>query len=258
MHKLKHWFVLGIRIVLWVHVVFILLALLFSLLYSILPPGISTLHVYRRWVDGIKPRYPVRFVALEKLNPNLTEMLIAAEDGNFPVHRGIDIESMKQAWQINRQLGYYAAGEYLTQQLARPSFCFRKNGWCASMPRSAGTQHGTGHAQKAHCGTLRQCCRMGAGHLRDRCGGPTLVQKPATALGVDELARLVAILPSPLDYTPHSFWRHPIFVGVGNIFGSVSAIIGSAQGTRPDCWTGPDGTPSVNRSNRGSLTKRKR
>lgn len=211
MHYLKYWFLRGIRIILWCHVVFILFALFFSLLYSILPPGISTLHVYRRWVDGIKPRYPVRFVALKQLDPNLTEMLIAAEDGNFPVHRGIDIESMKQAWQINRQLGYYAAGaSTLTQQLARTLFLFPKKWlvrkyaeiWLAIsmelvMPK------------KRIIELYVNVVEWGPGIYGIDAAARHWFKKPATALGVDELARLVAILPNPLDYTPHSFWRHP-------------------------------------------------
>jgi len=210
MQHLKHWFLLGIRIIVWCHVVFILLTLGFSLLYSILPPGISTLHVYRRWIDGIKPKYPVRFIALEKLNPNLTEMLIAAEDGNFPVHRGIDIESMKQAWQINRQLGYYAAGaSTLTQQLARTLFLFPKKWmvrkyaeiWLALsmelvMPK------------KRIVELYVNVVEWGPGIYGIDAAARHWFKKPATALGVDELARLVAILPNPLDYTPHSFWRH--------------------------------------------------
>jgi len=211
MQHLKHWFLLGIRIIVWCHVVFILLTLGFSLLYTILPPGISTLHVYRRWIDGIKPKYPVRFIALEKLNPNLTEMLIAAEDGNFPVHRGIDIESMKQAWQINRQLGYYAAGaSTLTQQLARTLFLFPKK-WLVRKYAEIWLALGMELVmpKKRIVELYVNVVEWGPGIYGIDAAARHWFKKPATALGVDELARLVAILPNPLDYTPHSFWRHP-------------------------------------------------
>ena len=211
MRYLKRWLFLILRALVWCHIGVVLFALFFGLLYSLLPPGVSSLQVYRSWVDGIRPLYPVRFVPLDSLNPHLPAMLIAAEDGNFLVHRGIDIESMKQAWQINRQLGYYAAGaSTLTQQLARTLFLFPKKWllrkyaevWLALtlemvMPK------------KRIIELYVNAVEWGPGIYGIDAAARHWFKKPATALGVDELARLVAILPNPVNFTPHSFWRHP-------------------------------------------------
>lgn len=211
MFYLKRWLSLIFRLLVWSHLGIVLFGLFFGLLYTLLPPGISSLQLYRSWVEGTRPRYPVRFVQLDRLHPQLLAMLIAVEDGKFLLHRGLDIESMKEAWKINRQLGYYASGaSTLTQQLVRTLFLFPKKWlvrkyvevWLALslemvMPKERIAE------------LYLNMVEWGPGIYGIEAAARHWFKKPASSLGVGELARLVAILPNPIKFTPHSFWRRP-------------------------------------------------
>ena len=200
-----------VRGIVWLHILLVLLAFFYGVFYSLFPPTISSLQLYRRCFDGIKPVAVSKFVPLKKLHPHLPEMLIAAEDGNFWQHRGIDIESMKQAWAVNKQLGYYHSGaSTITQQLARTLFLFPEK-WLVRK-----------YAEIWISLTLElvvpkerlielyvNSVEWGRGIYGIDAASRIHFGKPATAIGVYELAQLIAILPNPVDYTPQSFWNHP-------------------------------------------------
>lgn len=64
-----------------------------------------------------------KFVPLDRISPNLQHAVIAAEDGNFYQHHGIDWSQVEQVAQESRETGKISRGaSTITQQLVKNLF----------------------------------------------------------------------------------------------------------------------------------------
>ncbi len=64
-----------------------------------------------------------KFIPLDKISPNLQHAAIAAEDGHFYTHHGIDWEQVEQVAEESRQTGKIRRGaSTITQQLVKNLF----------------------------------------------------------------------------------------------------------------------------------------
>ena len=78
--------------------------------------------MHRALVAGHSLR-ALRPVPLESLPRSVPRMFVKVEDYVFYEHYGIDWKAIRDAWAINRRLGYvYYGGSTITQQLARTLF----------------------------------------------------------------------------------------------------------------------------------------
>lgn len=74
-------------------------------------------------VSGRPYRKRYKFVGLEQISPNLQHAVIAAEDGHFYKHRGIDWEQVEQVAEESRDTGKIRRGaSTITQQLVKNLF----------------------------------------------------------------------------------------------------------------------------------------
>jgi monofunctional biosynthetic peptidoglycan transglycosylase len=74
-------------------------------------------------ISGRPYRKRYKFVALEKISPNLQHAVIAAEDGHFYTHHGIDWEQVEQVAEESRDTGKIRRGaSTITQQLVKNLF----------------------------------------------------------------------------------------------------------------------------------------
>jgi len=74
-------------------------------------------------VSGRPYRKRYKFVALEQISPNLQHAVIAAEDGHFYKHHGIDWEQVEQVAEESRDTGKIRRGaSTITQQLVKNLF----------------------------------------------------------------------------------------------------------------------------------------
>ena len=104
--------------VLIVVVVVLLLPYILVPLYRVIDP-VSTLMLWR-WASGARV---VRTVApLERIAPALPVTVIAAEDGRFCTHRGIDFRELREAIDAADDLGAARGGSTITQQVAKNLF----------------------------------------------------------------------------------------------------------------------------------------
>ena len=110
------------KVIIIVHLVFLGIILVFSLLYSFLNPPFSTLRLYRAWVNKYHNK-PVKYIPLKRIPPEIRMMVLEVEDGNFYKHIGIDVSAIYDAIQVNRKLHRkFFGGSTITQQLARTLF----------------------------------------------------------------------------------------------------------------------------------------
>jgi monofunctional biosynthetic peptidoglycan transglycosylase len=81
----------------------------------------------QRWVEAKFSHAPYRkryvFVPLSRISPNLQHAVIAAEDGNFYRHHGIDWEQVEEVVRESRETGEIRRGaSTITQQLVKNLF----------------------------------------------------------------------------------------------------------------------------------------
>src|SRR5690606_26551871 len=82
-----------VRAIIVVLLVFILLPYVLTPLYAVAPP-VSTLMLWR-WVTG--QRVERIFVPISNISPSLVRAVIAAEDGRFCSHHGLDLKGIQEA-----------------------------------------------------------------------------------------------------------------------------------------------------------------
>lgn len=102
------------------------LCTLLLLLYAVLPPPITGVQLQRSveyFFDGEPVAYAYQPVPASEISNHLRHALIAAEDGRFFEHGGIDWQSVQKAIEDNRRRGrVYRGGSTISQQLVKNLF----------------------------------------------------------------------------------------------------------------------------------------
>lgn len=96
------------------------------LLYNVVDPPTTGVQMQRRiesWFEDAPYTKHYRPVARAALSPHLRHAVVAAEDGRFYEHGGIDWEAIEQALEDNRRRGRtWRGGSTITQQLVKNLF----------------------------------------------------------------------------------------------------------------------------------------
>ena len=106
-------------------VVLLVLPYLLTLVYLVVPP-VSTPMVWR-WVTGA--RVERTWVPLTEVAPVLPLSVIAAEDGQFCRHRGVDWQGLREAIDEAEDLSEARGGSTLTQQVAKNLFLWQSRSY---------------------------------------------------------------------------------------------------------------------------------
>lgn len=106
---------------------FFLWTIVITLLYKWINPPITILMVERCIEQGFSSEREVRlkkdWVDYEDISKNMVVAVIAAEDQNFPYHRGFDKKAIQHAIKVNKQRGKKSfGGSTITQQTAKNTF----------------------------------------------------------------------------------------------------------------------------------------
>ena len=79
--------------------------------------------------DGQPWQVSHQWVPYEDVSPYLTLSFIAAEDQNFPFHRGFDWAALQKAWEHNQTSERTIGGSTISQQVAKNVFLWESRTW---------------------------------------------------------------------------------------------------------------------------------
>jgi monofunctional biosynthetic peptidoglycan transglycosylase len=111
---------------------YLALCLLLLLLYTVVPPPFTGVRLQRRierLFSGESPRLRSTRLPVDEIDPDLLNAVVAAEDGRFYVHHGLDPHAIREAIEDNRRRGRPRGGSTITQQLVKNLFMTTRGGW---------------------------------------------------------------------------------------------------------------------------------
>jgi monofunctional glycosyltransferase len=172
-------------------IVLLLLPYLLTLVYLVVPPMVW------RWVTGA--RVERTWVPLNEVAPALPASVIAAEDGQFCHHRGIDWRGLREAIDEAESLSEARGGSTITQQVAKNLFLWQGRSYVRKalefplalwidlvMPKRRIMEIYLNVAQWGPNG------EFGA-----EAGAQRAFRKSARSLNAQEAALMAAVLPNP-------------------------------------------------------------
>lgn len=186
---------LALRGIGWLVVIVGLFPFVGALVYRFLPtPGTFTM--LERRLDGVDVTHD--WAPLEEISPHLVRAVIAAEDSRFCLHKGIDIEAVKDAAQDNRNGGRRRGGSTISQQTAKNAFLWNGGGWVrkgleAWFTLVSETVWGKRRTMEIYLNVAE----WGDGYFGAEAAARGRFGKAATDLSKQEAALLAAVLPSP-------------------------------------------------------------
>lgn len=202
---------IALKAVLAVHLAYIALTMVLILAYRFVNPPATVLMPYRAIGYGWKLQAPEP-LALKKIPLYIRNMLVSVEDGKFWTHHGLDFEAFKRAREINARLGKpLYGGSTLTMQVARTLFLVPEKSYVRKyleviaaleleliLPKERILELYFGYAE------------WGKGIFGIEAAARHWYRKGVAALSRDEAARLIALLSSPIRYTPSTLEKSGI------------------------------------------------
>ena len=183
------------------HVILCAVVLLSSLVLRSVNPRHTALMSWRRVTAGVRSP-AIRFTPLAAIPRPARDMVVRLEDWHFWTHPGIHLGSIRDAYLINRNIGYALyGGSTITQQLARNLFLtprktyFRKyleaiTALCMDLvlPKA--------RILELYLNTIE----WGRGTFGIGAASARYYGVPPSSLALDQQRRLIAVLPNPLRY----------------------------------------------------------
>jgi len=190
------------------HALFIGITSVLVACYSFVDPPVTVLALVRKYDSKFKIRrnYPVKLSAVPRA---ARRMLVSVEDGNYWTHFGIDFEAVKRAVEINKNYGKIrVGGSTLTMQLARTLFLVPDRNYLRKYLEVIVTFELELLLSKERILELYlSWAEWGKGIFGIDAASRYYFGKPAYKLEVEESARLVALLSSPIRYNPDTFLK---------------------------------------------------
>ncbi len=158
----------------------------------------------QRWSAGKKPIYPVRdVVARDAISPYLRRAVLASEDDRFYLHWGFDLIELQSAIDRARRGRKLRGASTITQQVAKNIFLWEGRSFVRK-------------GYEAYLTLVLEIClpkdrildlylnlaEWGDGVFGAEAAARRHYRKSASALTREEAARLAAVLPSPIRWTP--------------------------------------------------------
>lgn len=207
----KRLITLILKVILFIHLGYILLTSALILVYKFVNPPFTILMPYRVLGYGWKLEKP-RPLPLKSIPLYVRSMLISVEDGKFYSHHGLDFEAFKRAKEINDKLGKpLYGGSTLTMQVARTLFLVPEKSYVRKyfeiitaleleliLSKDRILELYFGYAE------------WGKGILGIEAAARHWYGKGIASLTKDQAARLIALLSSPIKYSPETLYKSGI------------------------------------------------
>lgn len=194
--------------ILGIHLGYICLTSFLILSYRVADPSVTVLMAYRKWGYGWTIEAP-RPLALSKIPAYVRSMLVAIEDDEFYEHHGISMKAFERAREINKRLGRpLYGGSTLTMQVARTLFLVPEKSYVRKyfevitafelellLPKQRILELYFGYAE------------WGKGIFGIEAAARHWYGRGVARLSRVEAARLMALLSSPIRYSPANLER---------------------------------------------------
>lgn len=166
------------------------------------PPFTITTLVSRISLSGTSQKFHRNRVSYEDISLYAKVAVIAGEDQRFPLHHGFDINSIRRAWEHNREGGSRRGASTISQQTAKNVFLWQGGGWFRK-----GLETYFTFLIELLWGKRRilevylNVAQMGKGIFGVEAASEYYFHTSASHLSRAQAAMLAACLPNPLYYT---------------------------------------------------------
>lgn len=188
-------------------VVLLLLPIPMVLLLAVVQPPTTMIMLNRALEhlgNGKRPVYPRRtVVSRELISPFLRRAVLASEDDRFYLHHGFDLVEIDKALETKKRGGRLRGASTLTQQVAKNIFLWEGRSYIRKGLEAYLTLWLELLLTKDRILDLYlNLAEWGDGIFGAEAAARKHFGKPASELSREEAARLAAILPSPLRWSP--------------------------------------------------------
>jgi monofunctional biosynthetic peptidoglycan transglycosylase len=183
------------------HVLLLAIVLLSSLVLLKANPRHTALMLWRRVTAGVHSP-AIRFTTLREIPRPVRDMAVRLEDWHFWTHPGIDLGAIREAYLVNRNIGYALyGGSTITQQLARNLFLTpRKTYFRKYLEALTALAMDLVLPKTRILELYLNVVEWGKGTFGIRAAAARYYGMPPSALGLDQQRRLIAVLPNPIRY----------------------------------------------------------
>ncbi len=201
--KLVRFFLAGLLVS---HALLFFLVLFASLALLRLNPGVTALMVWRD-VTVHQRAERVRFVPLQRIPLVARRMVIRLEDYRFYSHFGIDLGAIRDAYLVDRAIGYpLYGGSTIPQQLARNLFLTPRKTYLRKYSEVLIAIEMDLFMPKSRILELYlNCIEWGRGVYGIGAASYYYYGTSVASLSLDELRRLVTIITNPLRFNVNTF-----------------------------------------------------
>ncbi len=196
----------GLKTLYFFHVILIIVIFILCSLFAITNLDIGTLMLYRK-INNHFTIKPISFIPLKKIPKPIITMVIAAEDYRFYEEWGIDPDGIHDALYLrnNLKMKYYG-GSTITQQLARTLFLFPDKTFTRKYFEIIIAIEMDAFMKKERILELYlNSIEWGKGVFGIENASLCYFKKSVDQLSLDEMIRLVTIMPSPVKYNTDNF-----------------------------------------------------
>ena len=193
------------------HLWYVLVVAILLLVYRSVDPPLTVLMAYRSAVDGWKLA-PQKNIRLAKVPALARRMVVSVEDGKFYSHHGVDFEAILYARQVNKQVGRpLYGGSTLSMQTARTLFLVPFKSYLRKYLELIATIELELILSKERILEIYlSWAEWGRGVFGVEAAARRYYGKGLWQLDIDQTARLVALLSSPIRYNPETLQRNGI------------------------------------------------
>jgi len=179
------------RVIVW----FLALSIGFTVLYSFVPVPLTLTMIFDS--NG----FTKDWTPLSRIDRNMVDAAIAAEDGKFCTHSGFDREAIENAMERNARGERLRGGSTISQQVAKNTFLWQGSGWDRWLRKGLEAWFTvlieTIWSKRRIMEVYLNVAETGIGTYGVEAGAQRYYGKSAARLSRIEAARMAAALPSP-------------------------------------------------------------
>jgi len=192
-----------------IHQLIFLFIMFLAFSLNIVNPKFTSLMLYRSVTDHQRNKKSV-YIPLKHISKRVQSFVVGIEDYKFYEHEGIDPEAIVKAYNTNKRLGYrYSGGSTITQQLVRSLLLTPEKSYIRKYFEILIALEFELFLSKDRILELYiNNIEFGKGVYGIGRASIYYYHKSYYNLSMDEINRLIAIIPNPRKYNPFNFYNN--------------------------------------------------